>query len=249
MPLKSQNYRSDDKKIDKDLKGLYKIGGAAALLAGIVFRRNFGAEVTLFSAQAVPTNIVDWFTLINHNRLLGILYLNVIDIVDDALLGLMFLALYGALKQNHKSAMTIATAFGLVGIGVYFASNTAFSMLSLSDQYAAATTEAQKSMLLAAGQAVLSLNNMSAIYHGTGIYMSFLFLALAGFIISVVMLQSHFFGRVTAYVGILAGICDLIYCLTFAFLPSLEVILLSAAGLFLMIWHILIGIKLLQLAR
>jgi hypothetical protein len=48
----------------------------------------------------------------------------------------MFLALYAALRRANKSYMAIAMTLGFVGIAVYFASNTAFSMLSLSDQYA-----------------------------------------------------------------------------------------------------------------
>jgi uncharacterized membrane protein len=137
----------------------------------------------------------------------------------------------------------------LVGIAAYFASTTAFEMLSLSDQYAAATTEAQRSMFLAAGQAVLAINNPGAIYQGTGIYMSFLLLAVAGLIISAVMLRSNIFSRVTAYIGILASAFDLAYCITFAFVPAIEVCLLSAAGLLLFIWHILIGLRLYQPGR
>lgn len=76
-----------------------------------------------------------------------------------------------------------------------------------------------------------------------------LLLAAAGFLISVVMLQSNIFGRVTAYVGILASAFDLVYCITFAFVPELDVFLLSAAGLALMIWHILVGRKLYQLGH
>jgi hypothetical protein len=90
--------------------------------------------------------------------------LNVFDMVNYALVGLMFLALYGALRRANQSAMVVATASGLVGIAVTFASNQAFSMLSLSNQYAAATTEGQRSMLLAAGEGLLAINNPGAIY-------------------------------------------------------------------------------------
>jgi hypothetical protein len=51
--------------------------------------------------------------------------------------------------------MTIALALGLLGVAAYFASTAAFEILSLSNQYAAATTAAQKSTLLAAGQVLL----------------------------------------------------------------------------------------------
>ena len=52
--------------------------------------------------------------------------------------------------------MLIATTLGIAGTAVYFASHNIFSMLFLSEQYTAATTEAQPSTFLAAGQAVLA---------------------------------------------------------------------------------------------
>jgi len=50
--------------------------------------------------------------------------------------------------------MTIALGLGLGGIALYFAVNPTLSMLYLSDQYAAATTDAQRSAFLAAGEAL-----------------------------------------------------------------------------------------------
>jgi hypothetical protein len=127
-------------------------------------------------------------------------------------------------------------------------------MLSLSDQYAAAATEAQRTTLLAAGQAMLAINRFSdpGAHPGAGGYMSLLLIAAAGMITSVVMLRSDVFNRATAYVGILASGLDLAYCVAFAFVPAVDsellaVCFISAAGLFLMIWHILIGRRLFQL--
>jgi hypothetical protein len=234
-------------KADAAWKSLYIVGGAAAIIAGLIFRRNIGPEVSLLTGQMPPASALDWFTLLQDNRLLGLAFLNVFDVVDYALVGLMLLALYAALKRYDKSYTLIAMALGLVGIAAYFASNMALSVLSLSDQYAAATTEAQRSMLLAAGQAILAIYNPGVIHQGTGVYMGFLLVAAAGLIISAVMLRSPIFGRATAYAGVLASTLDLASCITIAFAPAMNVYLLSAAGLLLMIWHILIGIRLLQL--
>jgi len=233
---------------DSTWKSLYRIGGAAALTAGIIFRRNLGPEISLISGHTPPSTTTDWFTLLQNNRLLGLSLLNLFDIVDYALVGLMFLALYVALRRANESYMAIAATLGFVGIAVYFASNTAFSMLSLSDQYAAATTDAQRSMFLAAGQAVLTIGE------GTGIYTSFLLLAVAGLIISAVMLRSNIFSKATAYVGILASAFDLAYCIAFPFLPAADADLVAictipAAGLLLMVWHLMTGLKLYQLGR
>jgi hypothetical protein len=248
LPLK-MNQVTNTETSDSNWKSLYRFGGAAALMAGVIFRRNLGPEISLFSAQKQPNTIIDWFTLLQNHRLLGLSYLNLFDLVDYALLSLMFLALYVTLRRANKSYLSIAMTFGFVGIAVYFASNTAFSMLSLSDQYAAATIDAERFMFLAAGQAVLAINNPGSIYQGTGIYMSFLLLAVAGLMISAVMLRSNIFSRVTAYVGILASTFDLVYCITFAFIPAITVYILSISGLLLMIWHILIGLRLFQLGR
>ena len=101
---------------DSDWKSLYRVGGVAALMAGVIFRRNLGAEISLFSTQKQPDTIIDWFTLLQNNRVLGLAYLNIFDLVNYALVGLMFLALYVVLKQANKSYMAIATTLGFLGI-------------------------------------------------------------------------------------------------------------------------------------
>jgi len=237
-----------------DWKSLYRIGGMAALIAGLIFRRNIAAEIGLFSQYPSPVTLSGWFALLQSNRLLGLTYLNIFDIVNYALVGLMFLALTVVLGRVNKSYMAIAMTLGLLGIAVYFASNMAFSMLSLSEQYAAATTEIQKTKLLAAGEALLAINRFSnaGAHPGSGGYMSLLLIAFAGMITSVIMLRSDVFNRATAYVGILASAFDLAYCVAYAFMPTVDsellaVIFIPAAGLFLMIWHIMVGWRLYQL--
>ena len=242
--------------LGSDWKSLYKVGGLAALIAGILFRRNLSAEIGLFVEPPPPVTVSSWFALLQSNRPLGLTYLNIFDLVNYALVGLMFLALYVVLRRANKSFMAIAAALGLVGIAVYMASNTAFSMLSLSDQYVAAASDAQRTTLLAAGQAMLATNRFSSpgAHPGTGGYVSLLLIAVAGMITSVVMLRSDVFSRVTAFVGILASAFDLAYCIAYAFVPTVDsellaVLFIPAAGLFLMIWHILIGRRLYQLGR
>jgi hypothetical protein len=241
---------------DSDWKSLYRIGGVAALISGIFFRRNIAAEIGLFSEYKPPVTVSNWFVLLQSNRLLGLSYLNIFDIVNYALVGLMFLALYAVLRRTNKSYMAIATILSFLGIAVYFASNTALSMLSLSEQYAAATTDTQRTILLAAGEAMLAINRFSSpgAHPGTGGYVSLFLIAIAGMITSVVMLRSDVFNRATAYVGILASAFDLAYCIAFAFMPTVDsellaVIFIPAAGLFLMIWHIMVGWRLYQLGK
>jgi hypothetical protein len=254
--MKMMNQVPNAETSDSDWKSLYRVGGVAALIAGVLFRRNLAAEIGLFSAHKSPVTVSNWFALLQSNRLLGLAYLNIFDIVNYALVGLMFLALYAALRRANKSYMAIATALSFLGIAVYFASNTAFSMLSLSDQYAVVTTEAQRTTLLGAGEAMLAINRFGdpGSHPGSGGYISLLLIAVAGMIASVVMLRSDLFNRATAYVGILASALDLAYCLAYAFVPTVDSELLAiffipAAGLLLMIWHILVGWRLYRLVH
>jgi len=78
-----------------------------------------------------------------------------------------------------------------------------------------------------------------------------LLIAVAGMITSVVTIRSDVFNQATAHVGILASAFDLAYCIAFAFVPTadselLAVCFIPAAGLLLMIWHIMVGRRLYQ---
>lgn len=235
-------------------KSLYRVGGAAALVAGILFRRNLADEYFLLRSlgvfhsgpTAIPGNALAWFTLLHENPFLGLTLLNLFDVVNYALVGLIFLGLYAALRRVNKGSMTLALAIGLVGVTVYLASNQAFALLSLSDQYAAATTDAQRSLFLAAGQALLAIQNSGATY-GNGIYTSYLCVTLACLLMATVMLESRVFSKVTAWCGILAAVFGLGYYITAAFAPQLNAIPISTSAPFLLIWYILTGLRLLRL--
>ena len=181
-------------------KPLYRIGGIAALtIVGIMV-----IQIIVFIASPPPSTVLGYFTLFHKNGLLGLLSLDLLYVVDNALVIPLYLALYAALRRASPSFMAIALAFGLVGIAAYFSSNTAFEMLSLSSQYAAANTTVQRVQLLAAGQAML------ATYQGTAFNVYFILGAIATLIISIVMVRSAIFGKVTAYAGIAAGVLMLI---------------------------------------
>jgi hypothetical protein len=220
-------------------KPLFITGGIAALLAAVFFRRNIGAEVSLFTGmEFIPHSAAEWFSLIQANPFVGLSFLAVFDLVNYALEGLVFLALAAAVWTAHKSMAAIALACGLVGIAVSFSWNISLTMLSLSQRYAAATAEVEKSILVTAGQSLLATNSPGAATPATGMYISLLLIALAGLLFSLSLWRSN---RAAAILGLLASGCDLLYCLTFAFAPSLQVMLLASAGAFWMIWHLLVA--------
>ena len=222
--------------VDSHWSLLYKAGGAAALIIAVLIP----IQSFIFIAYPPPSTVVDYFTLFQHNKILGLLDLDLLLTVNNVLLVLIYLALCTALKRVNKSLTTIALTIGLVGIVLYLVSREAtFSMLSLSEQYAVATTEGQKLMFLTAGQTMLT------IYNGTSFDLSYVLGGVFILIISAVMFRSNIFNKATANVGILMGVLMLVP-------PTVGTIglLLSLISLVpTFIWLILIARKLFQLSK
>lgn len=186
--------------IGKSSSRLYKIGGMATLIMLVIM----SIQVIIFVTWPPPSAVTDWFVLLQNNWLLGLLSLDLLYLLTNALLIPLYLALYAALKRASESWMLIALTLGLVGITAYFSSNTAFEMLSLSNEYAVAKSEAEKSLALAAGQAML------AIYKGTAFDVYYILNAAFLLIVSPVMLRSSVFSKGSAYAGMLSGVLMLV---------------------------------------
>ncbi len=252
----SENQGEMTQSINTSWKLLFYMGGVSLLLMVTIFRRNFGVELMtfdglgLFDMPAVePVSAEDWFILFQNNGLLGLFLFGLFDLVNYALLGIIFLALYGALEKINKGATVFATVFGFVGITVYLASNQGFAMLTLSHRYAEATTTAQQTIYLAAGEALLAHFNPTTIEQGTGFYLSYLLVLLAGLIISIVMLRSPGFNKWTAYAGILANGIGLFYFPVLLFAQVIIWLPHSLSAVFRIAWYILIAIHLFKLGK
>jgi len=110
-------------------------------------------------------------------------------------------------------------------------------MLVLSSQHAAATSEVERAMLLAAGQA------MTTIWTGTAFAVGYVLLGIGLLIAAVVMMRSRLFGRVTAIVGIVLGVMSLIP----ASAGTIGMVFALGSLLPLELWYILTGVKLVRL--
>lgn len=133
----------------------------------------------------------------------------------------------------------------LVATAVYFASNPAFEMLSVSEQYAAAGTEAERATYLA-GEAMFTLFNENAFL------VSYVIVSASWSMISGVMLRSDVFSRLAAYAGILAGAAGIItvvleHVTQTPAIRALAIAVYFTAIAFLFIWVLLAGRRLYQL--
>ena len=212
---------------------LYRMAGMSALVTAVLIT----AQMIVFILWPPPNTAIDYFNLFQENALLGFLALDLLYVIDNVLLIPILLALYVALRKTNESFMAIGAALGLVGIASLFASNPAANMHFLSEQFATAT-ETQRSLLLAAGDAML------AVYSGTAYHMSLILGSVALVIISVVMLQSEIFSKATAYMGILANVLAL-----GLYVPKVGIYILFFSVVFLLVWYILITLRLLRLGQ
>lgn len=232
-------------------KRIYTIGGLAALIAALLLRKNISSEFFLYREMGIiewgpspiPASAEGWFELLQDNVILGLTLLDFFDIVNYCLVGLIFVALYHILKSTNETSMTIALIAGLIGIAVYFASNQAFSLLSLSHQHATAVDSQQKVVIVTAGEALLAIHNPGAIYQGTGIYLSHFLVSLAGLIMAIIMLQSSTFSKPTAYAGIIANGFVMGHFILLFIVPELTFLPYLIASPALIVYYVLISRK------
>lgn len=242
--LTVQNEQDRDaggQSVDSGWSGLCRTGGVAALVL-IVY--SLGTIVQLVVVGGQPATAAEAFTLLQNNKILGLLRLDLPTVVAMPLYYFLFLGLFAALRRTDRANATLSTALAFVGVTLVLATPTALSMTSLSEKHAAATTEAMRIQLQAAGEAILATD----IWHGTGALMGGILLQSAAVLISVVMLRSRVFGGTTAYLGILMHGLDLAHIVFGLFLPVSGVVLMAIAGPFYPIWFFLVGRRLLELA-
>jgi hypothetical protein len=232
---------------NKEWKNLCRVGAIAALFAAILFRRNIGAEVSLFTGvEGIPSTVIDWFLLLDAKPFIGLSFLAAFDLINGLLVGVVFLGLGAALWQRSRSRVVLALSSGLMGIAISLSSNISLTMVSLTHQFTGAASEAQKNALISAGQSLLAANSPMGGFPNTGTFISYLLISLAGLIFASLLLPTN---RFSGVIGLIAAGCDLIYCLTIPFTPALQTLLMASGGAFWMIWHILAAKFLLDYAK
>lgn len=182
--------------IDKDWRTLLRIASIAALIMVILIP----IQVIIFSVSLPPETIEGWFELFRKSWLLGLIHLDLIYIIDNVLVAIIYLALYVILKKRNESLMAIAMLLGFLGIAAYFASNTSFEMLSLSRAFDNASGDAVRSMLISSAQVMIET------WRGTAFNTYYVLNGITLLLISGVMYGSGDFSNRTAIIGLISGI-------------------------------------------
>lgn len=227
--------------------GICNLGGVAALL--ILLTALFEILITFLPGGYTTTQtVIDWFILLKNNPFLGLRNLGLLNIVMTAAGIPLVFSLYSIHQKENPSFSALALIISLVGAAIFYSTNRAFPMLDLSAQYAIASSDTQRTLLEAAGQAMLAVGQS----HTPGTFMAFFFSEIGGVLMAIVLLRGKLFNRAAAYAGMIGYGFLLAYDICASFAPvSHDTILIFAmiGGLLNMAWYIMIAFKLLQLGK
>lgn len=219
-----------------DWRPLFRLGGFAAILAALITP----ITIAVFSIWPPPYDegAAKWFELLQDNPVLGLVSLDLLFVVVNVLMLAVMLALYVALRRINPAFMTLAIATFLVGLAAFFATNPSIEMLSLSDRYADATSEAERIALLGAGEGLL------AGFEGTAFHVNYILAQLAGIVIGAVILRGGAFSRTIGWLMIVGNAVGF-----GLYLPVVGLGLSAFAGVILWVWLILVARQLIRLGN
>lgn len=229
-------------------KPFFRFAAISALL--IVFVAIMDVVISMSAGESKPNNaigITEWFTMFETNGLSALSNLGLINILTLTLGVPVYLSLFTLFRGKSMAFSMLSMVFFFIGTAVYLSSNTVFSMLALSQQYATAT-EAQKPLIEAAGRAALSLG--ADLTPGT--FIGLLFSQIAGGIMSIVMLKTKIFSPINGWLGLIGFTMMIVFFSMTAFAPksfTTAMLISMVGGLTLMAYHIMLAIKLFKFSR
>lgn len=224
-------------------RALSRLGAASVLLAVLVVLAEIaiGLLPGVAEASRQTGTVAGWFALFQSNGLLGLRNLGLLNVLGAALLTPAFLAIYLALRRENEPWAALGALLFFMGMGVYLASYRGFAMLALSGQYAQAATDAQRTLLLAAGQAMLAEGSSRL-----GLWL----IDAAGLALSALMLRGRSFSRATGYAGLAGNGLMLALEIVLVFPPAWRgawMLVAMPGGVAIMVWYVLVGIRLMRM--
>lgn len=219
-----------------EYNALYKLGAASAIVAALIML----FELLFMKLNYYPQSVNEWYALFIRSRVLGLFYINAMDIVSMLLLGIVFVALCTRLQDDSKTTAKLSMPFAFLGIAMFVIPRTIMlSMISLSGEYAVAT-DCARDTLLSVGKLLSSLAIPTM--QTTG----FFIVAIVAYLLSMTMINSNRMPKAAGFIGIMAFFLTLIGNITVAVAPALSNLLLVITGFFWVLWLLIVGAGLLK---
>lgn len=210
------------------LGGTYiELGGAAGIMVGILFLL---ATVLVFVLPTAPTSGGSATLQYIDSNKVGYITEQILYNAPGFLTAVVFLALYPVLKGLNKSYAAIGVVVSIAAwVPPAMAALDLFSgLVNLSGEYAAATTEAQRTAFATAAEALVAQTDIA--------FAAGVLAAIGILVVSLIMLKGVF-GRRIAYLGVATGALGIVSEGLRPFVGFGYVIY----GLLLIVWFIVIG--------
>jgi len=228
--------------VNSNWKNLFTLGGWVAIILLIY---SVATMVILLGLGGPPATAQEILDMLRQNRLMGLLRLDALTTLIMPLYYLLFLGLYFALRKTHALAAALMLLLGCTGLTLFLAAPSFISWITLSDKFALATDDAQKTLLLAAGEAILATD----LWHSSSAFIGGLLMQTSTLLISLVMLRGNTFRKATAWVGVVTHSLDLAHIPFLLFIPPVGEGLLMVGGTLYLVWFPLLTWDFFRLAQ
>jgi Domain of unknown function (DUF4386) len=210
--------------VESKYKWLIRLTGICAIISAALI------PISIIAFFIWPLYPIDIFTVIQNDRIAGLMGLDLLYLAGTFLSIPIFLTFYVTLKQTSESFSLLAVTLGFIGLVALFSARPIVEMVALSDQYASATTEIQKMELQSAGLALM------AHFRGTTFNIHYVLGTTSLLISSIIMLRSKFYSKTIAYTGIVTNV------LVFTnYVPTIGLYLSVISVIGYLIWWLMIG--------
>jgi hypothetical protein len=230
-------------------KWIYKLAAVAALLA---MSANLADIILGFGGTDMVTygtkSAIEWISIYQASWFRGVYALGILNIVYMLAMLPVYFALFGAHFENQAVAAALTVVVFLTAMSMYISNNAAIPLLVLSGKYSLASSELERNILVAAGEAVLSRGEDFT----AGTFIPLFLSGLAAICISIIMLRGGIFGKVHAWIGIVGFTFLSLFTIIATFVPALYsfafYFLGSIGGLLALSWFALTARRFFQLA-
>lgn len=164
------------------------------VMIGLIF-----LQVLVFTLSTPPETAEGFFELFNQNTFLGLLSLDFLYLINNALLIMIYFGISLYLLKYKPILALIALLVGAIGIAAYYASNPAFEFYFLSKRYEMASG-LEKERLLANGELLL------AGYIGTAFISYYILNAIALYIYGIAFLLSKDAPKKIGILGLISAV-------------------------------------------
>jgi hypothetical protein len=237
----------DNNTFEKHWKLFYKIGAISVFLAVLVMLTEIFLTALPDGSRAELT-VEQLFNMYNRNCFMAMRYMGLMNIIASTLMLPVFFSLYGLYRHNLKVFASFTLILSLAGYVIFMADNTAFAFLELAEKYSKEISDTNKTILLAAGEALIARGAS----HTPGTFPGFLIGEIGGILFSIIILIGGILKKSTGIIGLIGCSFLLIFEIISSFIGTLfheSIIVAMIGGIMTLAWYVLIGLGLLKNSR